>query len=326
MPTTQEITNAQQTASGSQSLANDYISGAGNIDSLLKKALGDAYSANQDIVKPLDEATSTYLSSPSVAREKYQNIFNPFTREKLVSQYTQNQATPMLTLSNLLGSRMGTTADIINAGTGAYNAQASSAQNKAALDRQNYQDLLKQFNEDRQYSLDQQKASGSNGLTLNQMLTNLRAFDPTAAQQSEAQTANNALSSIKTITTADKKDLGVASRLASDNVVVRTLANMSATPQQRELSRAMDTLRNTIRLKFTGAAFSPTELQTYSRITGSDPFSTFLDPNSSQAAAQELENYFSGIQGLGQNPYQSQLNALMQGIVGERPPLSSFEE
>lgn len=156
MPTQQDILQAGETAGQSASRASDLTAGSYNVESVLKQKLDEAYQSNQDIVGPLDEATSTYLSSPSVAREKFQDIFNPFSRERLVSQYVNQEAIPMLSYSNILGSRRGSIADTIKAGTGAYQAQVAGAQGQAQADRQRYQDLLGQFESDRQFGLQQQ--------------------------------------------------------------------------------------------------------------------------------------------------------------------------
>lgn len=74
------------------------------ITNLVKQKATDAYTAaTQQIIEPLDIATQEYVTAPKVAREKYAGIFDPFAREKLVSQYTSQQALPMMGLSSLLG-------------------------------------------------------------------------------------------------------------------------------------------------------------------------------------------------------------------------------
>lgn len=145
------ITQARETA---QSLA----AGAGELgakqftvgDVLKQKAL-DAYKSSQDIIKPLDEATTGYLQAPSEARAKYSDptsenyIFNPFQAEKLTSQYVGQQSLPMLMLSSMLGQRFGRMEDIVGTGTRAFQAQSAAQQAKATQAQNLYTNLLNEY-------------------------------------------------------------------------------------------------------------------------------------------------------------------------------------
>lgn len=142
---TPEIEKAKSEYTAAAKAANDVSSGQYEIENVLKQKLTDAYNYNQDIVKPLDEATASYMTAPSEARVKYEGIFNPFQREDLVSKYTQNQAIPMLTLSNILGLRQGSIADQLNAGIGGYQAKVAQSQGAAQLAQQNYDNLLNEY-------------------------------------------------------------------------------------------------------------------------------------------------------------------------------------
>lgn len=139
------ITSAREASTAATSNFADMATGQATIGDILKQKTIDLYNNNQDIVGPLDTATQTYLQSPQVAREKYQDIFNPFTREKLVSQYVGNESMPMLSLSNIYGNRLGRIQDIIGAGTNAYTSAMTAEQAKAEQARQLYTDLLKEY-------------------------------------------------------------------------------------------------------------------------------------------------------------------------------------
>lgn len=115
------------------------------IQDVLRQKITEAYASSQDIVKPLDVATQNYLGAPQQAREKYQNIFNPFQRENLVSQYTGNQALPMLSLSSILGQRFGRIDDTINAGTNAFRSQTIADREKAQQASGLYSSLLDEY-------------------------------------------------------------------------------------------------------------------------------------------------------------------------------------
>ena len=140
--------NIEQARTGAQTLAQkagELTSGQYTVGDVLKQKALDAYGASQDIVKPLDVATQEYLTAPQVAREKYADVFDPFARERLTAQYTGQQALPMLSLASILGQRFGRVEDVIGAGTRAYQAQTSAAQQAAQLGRQSYTDLLSEY-------------------------------------------------------------------------------------------------------------------------------------------------------------------------------------
>ena len=132
----QEVVNAKANAQSLLGTAGQMKAAEPTVTDVLTQKVRDAYSQNADIIKPLDEATQNYINSPKVGREKYQNIFNPFTREKLVGQYTGTESLPMLSLANIYGGRMGRIEDILGAGTRGYSAATDAATNKAALAQQ----------------------------------------------------------------------------------------------------------------------------------------------------------------------------------------------
>lgn len=310
MPTLQELESARNNAQTTSANAGQFAAGSYNVESELRKKLEDAYNANQDIVKPLDESTQSYLAAPAEGREKYQDIFNPFQRENLVSQFQGNKAIPMLSYSNLYGSRVGSIADQMSAGTGAYNAQTALAQNQAQQAQQLYQNLFGEYDADRKFALEQQKASqtdGGIGDILSTVKT-LEGFGPNSSQQSEAKKADSVLKSIQTISDADKGALGRAALIAKGGVP-GFFAKIGATPEEQSLADAMVNLLNVLRLEYTGAAFSPKEEETY-RLLTSDPVRAYSDPNSLVSSLQTLQPFFQEISNLGQNPYQGYINAI----------------
>jgi hypothetical protein len=139
------LEESKQKVSSAMSNYTNLASGQATIAETLKQKALEAYKNNEDIVKPLDTATADYYNAPSVAREKYQDIFNPFTREKLVSQYTTNAGLPMQALSNVLGNRMGRIDDLIGSGTNAYKAQVTAAQDAVQQAQAEYDNLLKEY-------------------------------------------------------------------------------------------------------------------------------------------------------------------------------------
>lgn len=127
-----------------QSLGN-LVGGEASISDVLKQKITEAYSQNADIVAPLDVATQTYFQAPSVAREKYQNIFNPFAREKLVAQYQGNAALPMLSLSNIYGNRVGRIEDTLGAGIRGYEALVDTAKANYQAAKDEYSNRVNEY-------------------------------------------------------------------------------------------------------------------------------------------------------------------------------------
>jgi len=139
------LTTAQQ---GAETAAKDVASissYAGSMHDALKKSIQQAYKDNADVIGQLDTATAQYLQAPSEARVKFQDIWNPFQRENLVSQYTSNQAIPMMAWSGIYGQRMGRAGDLLNAGVGAYERDVAAKQAAAELAQRTYENALTQY-------------------------------------------------------------------------------------------------------------------------------------------------------------------------------------
>jgi len=326
MPTINDVTQARTDAAAQASTAAQQLAGTYNIESVLKQKLTDAYNANQDIIKPLDTATANYTTAPSVAREKYQDIFNPFSREKLVSQYTANQAIPMQTLSSILGQRQGSIADIINAGTGGYKAQATVAQNQAEQARASYEDIFKEYQFQQQQALEQQKLTVGEDpfIKLLRLQGKLKTFDPNATMVTTAQNADTVLKNIEDVRNATDEDLKVAAKIASSTgangvAQINGFAKIFATPKQIQLANSLVNARNVIRLRFTGAAFSESERPDYAFMTGQDPILALLDPNNAAKTRQsitDLEAQFKEISKSGKNRYQGIIDQLDKSYFG----------
>jgi hypothetical protein len=160
-----EVTQAKEASQKLTNVAQQYGSySEPSVSESLRKAVTDAYSQNQDIIGPLDTATQEYFQAPSESRLKYGTpgsesyIQSPNLRENLISQYVGNQAIPMLSLANILGTRFGRISDFINAGLGGWQTATQQAQNAATNARTTYGDLLNEYQNKQQYNLDLYKA------------------------------------------------------------------------------------------------------------------------------------------------------------------------
>ena len=109
------IQEAQQTAEGAATTAAEYQSAASLLPSKLKDAIQGKLDYNKDIIESKNKAMAEYFKAPSMAREKYQDIWNPFSREKLVAEERAQAYLPFANLTDILGERQGTIADIVQA-------------------------------------------------------------------------------------------------------------------------------------------------------------------------------------------------------------------
>lgn len=139
------ITSARSEADSAARTYGEVSAQVPSVPDVLKQKIIEAYKNSEDLVLPLDQATKTYLSAPAVGRGKYQNIFNPFQRESLISQYVGNESLPMLSLSNIYGNRVGRIEDTIGAGVRGFQTVVAAKQAEAEAKRQIYQDLLSEY-------------------------------------------------------------------------------------------------------------------------------------------------------------------------------------
>ena len=131
----------RKVAETQQTQAAAYQSAASLLPFKLKEAVMGKLDYNKDIIEAQNKAMSEYFMAPSKAREKYQNIWDPFARERLVTEERTQAYAPYATLTDILGQRMGSISDIIQAGTGAFTAATGAQESAATLARQKYQDL-----------------------------------------------------------------------------------------------------------------------------------------------------------------------------------------
>lgn len=164
--------------------AGDFAAAANTIPDELKRIVQEALDYNKDIIGLRESAKTKYFEAPATGNVRFgvdkftqgdqagqENpnfIFNPFERNKAIQDFIGGEEVPFNVYNSLLGMREGTTADTIKAGTNAFNAKATAAQNAATLATQVYKDALTEFKtmEDLrqgQESLDIQRISANKG-------------------------------------------------------------------------------------------------------------------------------------------------------------------
>ena len=151
------IQEARGTAQETAGFASDFASRAATIPDEMKRAVNEAIGYNKEFVEMRQTALSDYFSAPDVAGAKFGTeflpsgeanpdfIFNPFRRNEAISQYVNTEFTPFSTYNYILGLAEGSAADIMEAGTRSFNAQAIAAQAASDSARTHYTDVLNEF-------------------------------------------------------------------------------------------------------------------------------------------------------------------------------------
>lgn len=117
----------ENNAAVANTTAGQYTSAASLLPVKLKQAIQEKLDYNKDLISSQAQHQADYFSAPATARAQYSDIVNPFDREKLVSQAVNNASVPYNTDSAILAERLGRISDLVTAGTGAFNSEASAA-------------------------------------------------------------------------------------------------------------------------------------------------------------------------------------------------------
>lgn len=136
------LTQAREQALTSADTASGYQTAASSLPQKLEQAIQEKLDYNKDLISEKNKAQADYIAAPAVAREKYQDIFNPFTRESLVAQEKAGAYVPYANLVDILGQRQNSVKDTIQTALSAYQSAVTAAENAATLNRQKYQDLF----------------------------------------------------------------------------------------------------------------------------------------------------------------------------------------
>jgi len=180
----QAVSDTRSEAARLGKVASDYAGAEYTIPDQLKKVVQEALDYNKDIVGMRSQALADYQAAPSAANARFgvqqfgageragqanpDFIFNPFERNAAIQGFIQNQSVPFSIANTLLGMREGTAADVIGAGTRAFQSQSAAAQAAAAAARQTYQDVLNEFTtttqlNQRQQEIDLSKSKAGGG-------------------------------------------------------------------------------------------------------------------------------------------------------------------
>jgi hypothetical protein len=161
--------------------------GAGNLPQKLKDALNTKLNNNKDIINQQSETMSNYFNSGAEARQKYQNIWDPFEKAKLVEQQKSMALQPYDVLSGVLENRMGTVNDIVQSGIGGWQGMTNAATTKLQAAQSNLANALQAY----QLASTQQSAADTEARLQAQNAESARQFNLTNTQAQEQQKISN---------------------------------------------------------------------------------------------------------------------------------------
>jgi len=123
----------------------ELLGGSSTLPYKLKEALQKKLDYNKDIIQQREQVMADYFTAPARAREKYQNIWNPFVRERLVQEAKAQALQPYGVLSDVLEQRMGQVADIVGQGVAGWQGMVQTAGALADLAQKKYTNALNEY-------------------------------------------------------------------------------------------------------------------------------------------------------------------------------------
>src|SRR3990167_7623327 len=154
------VTQARQAAQQSASMAGNFASRAFTIPDEIRRYAQEALDYNKDLIGLRSGAFKDFITSPEVATEKFgvQNlsqdqgggtnpnfVFNPFTRNRLISDFVGNQQLPFNLYNSLLGQREGDIGSLVEKGTRSFQAASAAEEAKTKIAQDAYSNILKEF-------------------------------------------------------------------------------------------------------------------------------------------------------------------------------------
>ena len=123
----------------------EYLKEGGNFASRLRDEIKAKYEYNKDLINAKNVAASKYFAAPATAREKYADIFNPYSRENLVSQYRAQERIPWANLQDLLKERGQSIEGMVGRGVEGFQAETQAAENNLRAAQDAYNRALQQY-------------------------------------------------------------------------------------------------------------------------------------------------------------------------------------
>src|SRR3990167_3846463 len=148
---TPELLSAQQASQSATQTAGDAAANAFKMPDLLRQAVSERFKESP-LTGQFGTAAQQFLTAVPQKRTELANlaqtgqaVLSPNQQQSILAGTRAANLVPLISLNDLLQSQFGAGSDLVNAGTGAYNAYATVLQNRATGARQNYEDVLAQL-------------------------------------------------------------------------------------------------------------------------------------------------------------------------------------
>lgn len=140
-----EVVDARNQAQSLGQKAADFATAGPTIGDELTKRVTSLFNNNQDVIGLLNTNATNLAKAPADSYGMFNNVTDPYARERLASSFVATQALPALQSASLFGNRIGRTENLVNAGTNAFAGQANAVMSAADLANKNYQNLFNEF-------------------------------------------------------------------------------------------------------------------------------------------------------------------------------------
>lgn len=144
------LDTARSNAQGAATNALNWQTGGLTLADELRKAIGERFEES-DVAKQSATARSNFLAAAPQARADILSliqggsILSPTQQNAIMASKRAAALAPVMGTNVLQEAQFGTLEDLINAGTNAWNAQATNARGVADIARQGYSDLLSEL-------------------------------------------------------------------------------------------------------------------------------------------------------------------------------------
>lgn len=226
----------EKTAQQLESKAVTSAAAGYNLPSQLRSAISERF-ANSPLIGQREEALKTVLTSPERSREavasKVQGgtILSPTQQQSIMAAQRAADVVPLISINDLLQNQFGSISDLVNAGTGAYQAQVAADQGKAQLARTQSDNAFTRLIKQAELELAQQKANQENQPSAIEKLLQQALLG--SGQTNTSQTTTPNIPGVPG-TIIEDDQTGIQYQAAQDGSWVQVTPGLSFTPTQTE--------------------------------------------------------------------------------------------
>src|SRR3990167_353076 len=137
-----ELEEFSSGAQGAYERAAGFAKEAATLPQRLRDAISKKWEDNRDLIETRNKSLTEFFTAPAVGREKYQDVFDPFARERLVATSREQAGEKARTLTDLLTQRGQKMEDIVGRTSEAFGGEVSAAQLMASAAQSRFANAL----------------------------------------------------------------------------------------------------------------------------------------------------------------------------------------